>query len=647
LFKAAEIKPIQQHAQSTLQPFGSLINASPSKPAVSTTHLQPQQQPAPSGGAFNIGNLIQSNIFKASEPKTFGSLLNSQLGDGAEDESGNQNPEEYEPEIDFKPIVQLKEVEVKTGEEDDDVLFKARCKLFKFDSEAKDWKEKGLGDMKLLQNRQNKSIRVLMRREQVLKLCANHKITPDMKLKEMTPKQYSWAAMDFSDPDNPKTEMLLARFGTEETAKLFDKEFEKAVEFSKTLNHSNVVKASEVVKLQPAAGSDKPSLAQALKSDKWKCTACYAPNEKDSVKCACCQTPKPGAAVSTNNLPTSFTSPAISSNLTASSKVPESKSQPFSFGFTQPQNGASSQTKPTFSFGALSNTSSTLSFGAPSTDSTTKPLFGTQQLPINEQQKPVVLFEKPAMPSFAALANQKPNAIFGNLDTTTSASPVLKPFGFGAGLQAPVQSPKPLFGAPSTIPSAQTGNNEAVGEEGNENPEEYEPQVDFKPIVQLSEVDVKTGEEDEEAVFRARCKLYRYESKTNEWKEKGVGDMKLLRHKENRNVFRVLMRREQILKLCANHRITSDLKFEIFNEKQVRWHAEDYSENVSKHELLAARFKNEQEAKKFKEECENAQNLIHVAPESGSTQTKELNKEVSDSFNQPRTNLDKILKKII
>ena len=78
--------------------------------------------------------------------------------------------------------------------------------------------------------------------------------------------------------------------------------------------------------------------------------------------------------------------------------------------------------------------------------------------------------------------------------------------------------------------------------------------------------------------------------------------MKVLKYKSNENVYRILMRRDQVLKMCA---ITRDLKLKIYNEKQVRWHAQDYSEgSEGKHELLAARFRAEEDAKKFKEEVE-------------------------------------------
>lgn len=42
-----------------------------------------------------------------------------------------------------------------------------------------------------------------------------------------------------------------------------------------------------------------------------------------------------------------------------------------------------------------------------------------------------------------------------------------------------------------------------------------------------------SGEEDEERVFCSRGKLYRFDKDTNQWKERGVGEMKLLKHQAN------------------------------------------------------------------------------------------------------------------
>lgn len=49
-----------------------------------------------------------------------------------------------------------------------------------------------------------------------------------------------------------------------------------------------------------------------------------------------------------------------------------------------------------------------------------------------------------------------------------------------------------------------------------------------------------------------KCKLYRFEAAGNEWKERGLGFVKLLKHKENKKI-RLLMRQEKTLKIRANH----------------------------------------------------------------------------------------------
>lgn len=123
------------------------------------------------------------------------------------------------------------------------------------------------------------------------------------------------------------------------------------------------------------------------------------------------------------------------------------------------------------------------------------------------------------------------------------------------------------------------------------------------PIVKLEEVAVTTGEEDEDAILdlyvilthRSKCldsyirtayrirnlpivfflpgwlsdlstgsftgaefsvlrkaKLYRFDKDGNQWKERGTGSVKLLKHKETSKV-RLVMRQSKTLKICANH----------------------------------------------------------------------------------------------
>ena len=57
----------------------------------------------------------------------------------------------------------------------------------------------------------------------------------------------------------------------------------------------------------------------------------------------------------------------------------------------------------------------------------------------------------------------------------------------------------------------------------------------------------------------SRAKLFRFEKSTNEWKERGTGDVRLLQHAETKKI-RIVMRRDKTLKLCANHFSNDHLK---------------------------------------------------------------------------------------
>ena len=82
----------------------------------------------------------------------------------------------------------------------------------------------------------------------------------------------------------------------------------------------------------------------------------------------------------------------------------------------------------------------------------------------------------------------------------------------------------------------------------------------FEPVIPLpGEIKIVTNEEGLEVVFCERAKLYRFDADSGQWKERGVGEMKLLRHPKS-GQGRVLMRREQIKKLCANHNIAAGME---------------------------------------------------------------------------------------
>ncbi|KAJ5433055.1 Ran-specific GTPase-activating protein 1 [Penicillium daleae] len=121
-------------------------------------------------------------------------------------------------------------VEVKTHEELEEQVFKMRAKLFKFDPESKEWKERGTGDVRLLKHKENRKTRLVMRRDKTLKVCANHYVVPEMKLSPNVGSDRSWVwntTADVSEGE-PEKQTLAIRFANSENANLFKDAFEKA-----------------------------------------------------------------------------------------------------------------------------------------------------------------------------------------------------------------------------------------------------------------------------------------------------------------------------------------------------------------------------------------------------------------------------------
>lgn len=138
---------------------------------------------------------------------------------------------EPSPEVHFEPVIKLETIdEIKTLEEDEDILFKIRAKLFRFDKTSSQWKEKGTGECKLLQHKVSRKVRILMRRDQTHKICANHLINPDMKLSPNIGSDRSWVWTAIADmaEGEPITELVAIRFANSDNANIFKEKFEEA-----------------------------------------------------------------------------------------------------------------------------------------------------------------------------------------------------------------------------------------------------------------------------------------------------------------------------------------------------------------------------------------------------------------------------------
>merc|ERR1719421_1842385 len=118
-------------------------------------------------------------------------------------------------------------------EEDEDVTFKMRAKLFRWESdswekEVKMWKERGTGDVKFLKHKTTGKVRMLMRREKTMKICANFFIQPTIELKVNagSDRSWVWQCMDFSE-EKQEVSVLAIRFANSENAQKFKEAFDE------------------------------------------------------------------------------------------------------------------------------------------------------------------------------------------------------------------------------------------------------------------------------------------------------------------------------------------------------------------------------------------------------------------------------------
>ena len=500
---------------------------------------------------------------------------------------------EYEPDVDFKPVIPLPSlVEVKTGEEEEEKLFGERSKLFRMDMETKQWKERGIGELKILKHKESGHVRILMRREQVLKLCANHQLSSDMSLKAMasSDRAWCWIAQDYAEGEL-RNEQLAAKFKTPELAETFKEAFEEA--------QKNIINTPEK-KPRSSQVSAAVVLSDKFKAKEgdWDCDMCYVRNSGNNDKCLACESVRPGVTSKqkANIVPKQssgtvafgkeggFTVLSLSSNNETSTKTgsfsfssfgtkPESKSvdTPASFSFTS--------SKPV-------DTASSFSF-IPSkpVDTPSTPFSFTPSKPVDTPSTPFSF--TPSKPA---------------TDNTSC-----KPFSFGTPSNLSFNTPQKNATADTTkLPTSP---------HYYENHEDDEPDIDFKPVIEMPDkINVVTGEEDELTLYSHRSKLYRFVN--NDWKERGLGDLKILQHKQSYRV-RLLMRREQVLKLCLNHYLSDDMEIKPMSNSDNKawiWYANDFSEGESKHEQFAARFKNAEISSQFKQAFEDAKKVDGIEP---------------------------------
>eukprot|EP00168_Porphyra_purpurea_P009382 TRINITY_DN227_c0_g1_i5.p1 TRINITY_DN227_c0_g1~~TRINITY_DN227_c0_g1_i5.p1 ORF type:complete len:256 (-),score=98.47 TRINITY_DN227_c0_g1_i5:408-1175(-) len=157
---------------------------------------------------------------------------------------------------------------------------------------------------------------------------------------------------------------------------------------------------------------------------------------------------------------------------------------------------------------------------------------------------------------------------------------------------------------------------------------EEESTAIFKPVVELKEeVKTSTGTENEESIFKMRAKLFRFDKEENMWKERGTGEVTMMRDTLAENPamrkIRLLMRREQTLKTCLNHFVNGavELTENVGSDRSWVWSAVDYADGEADPCSLAVRFANSDQAAKFKTAYDEArQHMDNIADAEGAAE---------------------------
>ncbi|KAK5640487.1 hypothetical protein RI129_011298 [Pyrocoelia pectoralis] len=521
------------------------------------------------------------------------------------EESEPDAGEEYDPH--YEPIVPLPDaIVVSTGEEEEVAVFDERAKLFRYDNNTKEWKERGVGQMKILHHPINCTYRFILRREQVHKVVLNMLITSSLDLQPMitSDKAWLWYGVNHAD-EGQQMEKLAVRFKNCELSSAFHAIVKDIISKVKDVKPSSTVKAEddngtkkEIVVTETAESPGVNWDKFKNKAGIWKCETCYIHNEAKNQICVACETAKDSTTSSKPVFSFGISPPKVTS-----SGVNFSASQ-FSFG--TPVTTVTSSTS--FVFGQKTVTEPSSSWG-----DAFKPKAGSwecQQCLIRNDADKVrcVSCEHPKDKSTESAAGGQFN--FSTPTTTfgfTFSTPTFTPDPFKSGDESKEQF---VFGSPQQHAfefTPRSPRRQSSGQGDGESDSFVEDEGDhiyFKPVIPLpNKVEVKTGEEEEEVLYCHRAKLFRFVD--GEWKERGIGDIKILLNRDNGKL-RVVMRREQVLKICLNHALTRDVEYLAKDDKTWLFAASDFSEGEINNWQFCVRFKTSIIAQEFKTAVDDA-----------------------------------------
>jgi len=190
------------------------------------------------------------------------------------------------------------------------------------------------------------------------------------------------------------------------------------------------------------------------------------------------------------------------------------------------------------------------------------------------------------------------------------------------------------------------GDSDNEGDNEFFNPEE-EVGIGNDKKLNLQDIVISSGEEKEEPIFKMRAKIYRW--RNDEWKERGVGECKLLRHKETKKI-RFILRQDKTLKPAANFYVSESdplciLESHQGSDKMFIFRTYDCSDDMPQFEKFVIKLGNADQGAKFKSAFEAAR-VFNGLVKAGKTEEAKFADVIVDEDEKKEEKKEEVVEKV-
>jgi len=199
------------------------------------------------GGLFSTSSSLFSPAPRTTSSETPAAAAGPK--DAEDDDDGDLVEEEVTIVPGWTPSVTMEVKDnIETGEETEEKLYEQRSKLYRW--KGGEWKERGLGNSRLMKDKATGRVRFLLRQEKTGKVVANHYIIQHKTFCNLKPNKESdkivvWTMQDFADGE-PAVETFGLKFGSSEFADNFKKAFDDAKNENAQLQEKEAEEKKEV-----------------------------------------------------------------------------------------------------------------------------------------------------------------------------------------------------------------------------------------------------------------------------------------------------------------------------------------------------------------------------------------------------------------